>query len=68
MLLLLTDGITEARHGKDFFGYEGFLHAATEAASTGNLHQVGKAILDEARQFAGGKLQDDACLLLATRS
>ena len=28
---------------------------------------VGKAVLEAARNFAGGRLHDDACLLLATR-
>lgn len=67
LLLLLTDGITEARRGKDFFGYEGLQQTVSEAALSGSVHQVGKAVMEAARRFAGGKLQDDACLLVAAR-
>jgi PAS domain S-box-containing protein len=67
VLLLATDGITEARQGRSFFGYDGLVRAAAEAAGTGTVQQVAKAVLESARRFAGGKLQDDACLLLATR-
>ena len=67
-LLLVTDGITEARAADDFFGYEGLARTANEAAARGALGEVGKAVMDAARRFAGGKLQDDACLLLVRRA
>ena len=67
MVALVTDGITEARKGREFFGYDGFTHAAEGAVGLGTPQQTCKAILDGARQFAGGQLQDDACLLLAAR-
>ncbi len=68
VLMLLTDGITEARRGKEFFGYEGFVGAATGAIPGGTIHAIGKSVLETAKKFAGGKLQDDACLLLAARN
>lgn len=67
VLLLVTDGITEARRGREFFGYEGFEQAAVEAVGHGLTGQVGKAVIDAAREFAGGRLTDDACLLIASR-
>ena len=67
LMMMMTDGITEARRGKNFFGYEGLIEATSAAAVGGNVHSIGRAVLDAARGFAGGKLQDDVCLLLATR-
>ena len=64
-VLFVTDGVTEARRGRDFFGYEGFMEAARRAAALGELEALGGAIIREAAQFAGGKLGDDVCLLLA---
>lgn len=66
VLALTTDGITEARSGNQFFGYEGFLRVAEEALSSGSA-AIGQAVLDAARAFAGGRLQDDACLLVLRR-
>jgi PAS domain S-box-containing protein len=65
-LVLVTDGITEARCGTSFFGYKGFMETAQRAATnaSGSLGEVGRSIIGEARDFAGGRLQDDACLLL----
>ena len=69
LLLLVTDGIIEARRGASFFGYQGFTEAARQAAAsaTGSLVTVGDAVIRDAREFAGGRLQDDACLLLVRR-
>ena len=66
-IVIVTDGITEARTGYNFFGYDGFQKTAETAATNGSLREVGKSILEAARAFAGGKLQDDACILLASR-
>jgi sigma-B regulation protein RsbU (phosphoserine phosphatase) len=66
-LLMVTDGITEARRGEAFFGYEGLVRIVRQAASLPSLFQIGQTILDSARVFAGGRLTDDACLLIARR-
>jgi serine phosphatase RsbU (regulator of sigma subunit) len=63
-VVMATDGITEARHGKDCFGYDRLVKHIHKAAGK-PVDGLGKAILNAARQFAGGKLQDDACLLVA---
>jgi serine phosphatase RsbU (regulator of sigma subunit) len=65
ILLMVTDGITEARDGDHMLGYEGLTRIAAEAQPLQTLPRIGQAILQEARGFAQGKLQDDACLLLA---
>jgi PAS domain S-box-containing protein len=72
-LILVTDGITEARQGggpfggrgKPVLGYEGMMGLARKACALPSLQQMGQAILDGAQSYAGGRLQDDACLLLA---
>lgn len=66
-IVLLTDGITEAKRGHELFGYEAMVRSASKAASTGSARAIGEAIVESARIFAGGKLQDDVCLLLARR-
>ncbi len=65
MVLMATDGITEARRGMEFLGYDGMARLAQRAASaSGSVQEVAQAVLDGARDFAGGLLHDDACLLL----
>jgi PAS domain S-box-containing protein len=73
LLVLTTDGVTEARSPSDrraFFGSEGLASAAAEAAArnpTSPVAEVGAAILERARAFGGGRFSDDVCLLLARR-
>ena len=71
VLLMATDGITEARQGRIFLGYEGFVRLAQEGQTKigvgGDLSALGRFILEGARDFGGGRLRDDACLLLARR-
>ena len=64
--VLVTDGITEARRGRDFLDYGGMARLA-QGASDCSPHEIGRAVLEGARAFAGGSLSDDACLLLARR-
>ena len=67
-LLLATDGITEAHPRKtaarDFLGYDGLTRLAQDTASLA-LPDMAQAILDGATAWSGGRLYDDACLLLA---
>lgn len=67
LVILTTDGVTEARHGKTFLGYEGLMRLAQEGRSSGTLEQMGQTILEGARAFGGGRFRDDACVLLARR-
>ena len=66
-MVLTTDGVTEARSGKHFLGYDGLMRLAQEARRSGTLEQMGRTIMDGARTFGGGRLNDDACVLLARR-
>jgi len=65
-LLLVTDGLTEARHGREFFGYEGLTRAA-QRAQAADADRIGQAIIADAKQFTGGALHDDVCLLVVRR-
>jgi PAS domain S-box-containing protein len=65
-LVMATDGITEARRQKQLLDTEGLTRLAASSRAL-PLDEAGRAILDGARSFAGGQLQDDACLLIAER-
>ena len=66
-LVLVTDGITEARRGPEFLDYDGLIRLAQAASAAPSLSGMAEAILSEARAFAQGSLHDDVCLLLARR-
>lgn len=69
-LVLVTDGITEARCGRDFLGYEGMTALAQGALGRPlpTLRDAAVAILDGARAFCdGAALRDDACVVLLRR-
>ena len=67
ILLAATDGITEARRGGDLLGNDGMARLAQKAKRLETLSEMGLAILSGAQEYAGGKLHDDACMLLARR-
>ncbi len=64
-VVFVTDGITEARRGREFFGYEGLIETAQRAWPQASLTALGQAVAGDAAEFAGGTLGDDVCLLLA---
>jgi PAS domain S-box-containing protein len=66
-LLMTTDGITEARRGKEFLGSHGLRRLVKGAPSSGTLEITAQAILAGARAFGDGVFRDDVCLLLARR-
>ncbi len=66
-LIVFTDGITEARRGKQFMDTEGLIRLATEAGE-GTLEVLAAVLLNGTRDFAGGKLRDDASLVLVRRT
>ena len=66
MLLLTTDGITEARREGVLFGLDGVRHAA-ETGTGISTAALADRVMAAATAFAGGALSDDATLLLARR-
>ena len=67
-LLVFTDGITEAMRAVDEEFGDARLEAALRARKADSSPIVAEAILAEVRCFAGGPLQDDATLLVLTRT
>ncbi|MGO8670825.1 MAG: SpoIIE family protein phosphatase [Capsulimonadaceae bacterium] len=67
LLIISTDGVTEARHGRDFFGHEGITASVLTRGAQTPLRELGDGILNDARAHSGGSLSDDACLLIARR-
>lgn len=67
LVLLTTDGITEARRGGEFLDYEGLIRLAEQSRSQPSLEQIGRAVVEGAREFGSGVFRDDVCLLLARR-
>jgi serine phosphatase RsbU (regulator of sigma subunit) len=65
-LILTTDGITEARQGRRFLDVEGLIRLAIEGNGR-SLKEMADTILHGALDFAGGKLRDDAALVLVRR-
>ncbi len=68
LILILTDGITEARKQGEFFGTEGVERVLRDVGATSSLTAIAETIVREARAFASGTLRDDVCLLLARRN
>jgi PAS domain S-box-containing protein len=67
-IFMFTDGIVEARNGPNFFGEDGVERILRQTASLPHAHDIGVGLFDAAKMFAGGKLKDDACLVIARRS
>lgn len=66
-LILSTDGITEARRGREFLDAEGLMRLAASARGE-SLKAMADTILNGSRDFAGGKLKDDASIVLVRRT
>jgi len=65
-ILMATDGITEARRGKEFLSYEGMVALALQQlGGSRSVYEEGQAMLEAARDFACGKFHDDVCIVLA---
>lgn len=65
-LLLYTDGLSEARSNGRQFGEEGIVAAATELLQS-TPQEIAEHLLDAARRYAKGTLQDDVAILVARR-
>lgn len=71
VLAMSTDGLVEARHPlrrQEFFGVERLIRALRVAIRRHeSLAEAGKLVMDRARRFSGGVINDDVCLMLARR-
>jgi len=66
-IVMVTDGVTETRQESNFLGFEGLAKLAQEGLALGSLEKIGQTILGGTIAFGGGKLRDDACILLARK-
>ena len=66
-VVMVTDGITEARRGNNFLGVDGLETLAQRIGPATSLKELTQAIYAGAQEFSRGHLRDDACLLLARR-
>lgn len=66
MLVSYTDGLIEARRGKEFFGEEGVV-AALDRVRDVSARAIAEYLRDEALRFAGGALKDDVAILVLRR-
>jgi sigma-B regulation protein RsbU (phosphoserine phosphatase) len=63
-LLLITDGILQAENRKgEEFGYQRLI-TAVESGRAQSAEALGQEILAEVTKFSGGKLEDDASLIV----
>ncbi|HEX5323610.1 MAG TPA: PAS domain S-box protein [Capsulimonadaceae bacterium] len=65
VLLIATDGVTEARRGKDFLGIDGLIRLARDCGSESSLQEIGNCLVSKAEEFTESGFSDDVCLLLA---
>jgi len=69
LYIAYTDGVTEARRNKVFWGQEGLTNAVRETMfeGGGSLSETADEIARRAKDWADGKQKDDVCLLLVQR-
>ncbi|BDI30142.1 hypothetical protein CCAX7_21930 [Capsulimonas corticalis] len=68
MAVLATSGFTQARRTGNPLEMEGLARLAQQAVSDGDgLDIIGSAIQRGLREYAGGQLHHDACILIARR-
>lgn len=65
--VLVTDGLTEARNGRELLGYPGMTELARRALQAPTVNEAGRNLLAGVHAFTHGPLSDDACLILARR-
>jgi two-component system, response regulator PdtaR len=63
LLVMFTDGVTEAHAGKEMLESAG-VQQVVEAHAQEPVQAIADAILAKARQFAGGFLRDDVAILV----
>lgn len=63
VLVMYTDGVTEARQGADLYGEERLSGVIIDCAGL-NADQIANRIIREVTEFAGGRLTDDAAVVV----
>jgi serine phosphatase RsbU (regulator of sigma subunit) len=66
IVVLYTDGVTEARSGKEFFGEDRVLESVRTG---GSADEISRRLLTLVRRWVHGELRDDVAILtIALRS
>jgi serine phosphatase RsbU (regulator of sigma subunit) len=63
-LILVTDGVTEARRGNDQFGEQGVLDCLSAVGPGATAAQLAAAVVDAAAAHAGGDTDDDTAVVV----
>ena len=66
VLIMVTDGLTEARRSNVFLRREGLISIIADTGVS-SLKELTGELLRRTTEYAGGRLQDDACILAAMR-
>ena len=66
LLFLYTDGLTEARHGRDLFGEQRLFELVGRLCAR-EPGEIVERVIDSAVSFAGGGLRDDLAVLALRR-
>jgi serine phosphatase RsbU (regulator of sigma subunit) len=66
-VILYTDGLVEARRGREFYGTER-LDAALAGGRELGARELAQAVLDDCREFGGRELADDCAIVVIRRA
>jgi PAS domain S-box-containing protein len=64
MLVIATDGITEARCGKEFLGADGLAQFASRSVRSRSVQQISDSIIADVKAYCGDEIHDDVCMLI----
>jgi serine phosphatase RsbU (regulator of sigma subunit) len=67
-LILVTDGVTEARRGNDQFGEQGVLDCLSAVGPGATAARLAAAVVDAAAAHAGGDTDDDTAVVVVRAS
>ena len=67
-LILVTDGVTEARRGTDQFGEQGVLDCLSLVGPGASAARLAAAVVDAAAAHAGGDTDDDTAVVVVRAS
>lgn len=67
VIVMYTDGVTEARREGEFFGEHRVVDAVRRLHGTMSVSDLPQALLDDVLEYSGGKLRDDVIILCVAR-